>query len=100
MGRVSGIRYFGKQYVIKATLKAGQKMSYHSHEKREEIWNIISGNGRAIVDGVEYAVKMGDTIAIKAGCKHTLVADVELNVIEVQSGQKINVNDKQKYELR
>lgn len=86
--------------VIKATLKAGQKMSYHSHEKREEIWNIISGNGRAIVDGVEYAVKMGDTIAIKAGCKHTLVADVELNVIEVQSGQKINVNDKQKYELR
>ena len=29
---------------IKVTLKAGNKMNYHSHERRDEVWTIISGN--------------------------------------------------------
>lgn len=41
---------------IKVTLKAGNKMNYHSHERRDEVWTIISGNGRTIVDGMEEQV--------------------------------------------
>lgn len=84
---------------IKVTLKTGQRMNYHSHERRDEIWNIISGKGRTVVDGMEQLVEPGDVILVQAGCKHTIIADTELNIIEVQLGQEINVHDKQKFEL-
>ena len=34
---------------------------------------------------------------MKAGCKHTVLADTELQIIEVQFGKDINVSDKHKY---
>ena len=36
---------------IKITLNAGHGMNYHSHENRDEVWTVISGTGRAILDG-------------------------------------------------
>ena len=51
---------------IKVTLKAGNKMNYHSHERRDEVWTIISGNGRTIVDGMEEQVTAGDVITMQA----------------------------------
>lgn len=38
---------------IKVTLRPGHSMNYHSHKKRDEVWMVISGNGRTIVDGME-----------------------------------------------
>lgn len=84
---------------IKVTLNPGHRMNYHSHENRDEVWNIISGQGRTIVDGMEQPVKAGDVITMQAGCRHTIIADTELKVIEVQLGKEISVHDKQKYEL-
>ena len=84
---------------IKVTLKAGNKMNYHSHERRDEVWTIISGNGRTIVDGMEEQVTAGDVITMQAGCRHTIIADSELEVMEVQLGREISVHDKQKFEL-
>ncbi len=84
---------------IKVTLNAGHQMNYHSHERRDEVWNVISGNGRSIVDGMEQPVRAGDVVTMQAGCRHTLIADTELKVIEVQLGREISVHDKKKYEL-
>ena len=85
---------------VKVTLNPGHKMNYHSHEKRDEIWNVIAGTGKTIVDGMEQPVKPGDVITMSAGCKHTVVAGEEgLQLIEVQLGKDINVSDKHKYEL-
>lgn len=84
---------------IKVTLKAGNKMNYHSHERRDEVWTIISGTGRTIVDGMEQQVTAGDVITMQAGCCHTIIADTELKVMEVQLGKEISVHDKQKIEL-
>lgn len=84
---------------IKVTLNAGHKMNYHSHERRDEIWNIIDGEGRTIIDGVERKVTAGDVITMKAGTPHTIIADTALQVIEVQLGQEISVADKKKLEL-
>ena len=84
---------------IKVTLKAGNKMNYHSHERRDEVWTIISGSGRTIVDGMEQQVTAGDVITMQAGCRHTIIADSELEVMEVQLGREISVHDKQKFEL-
>lgn len=84
---------------IKVTLNPGNRMNYHSHQHRDEVWNIISGEGRTIVDGMEQKVKAGDVIAMTAGCRHTIIADTELKIIEVQLGKEISVHDKRKYEL-
>ncbi len=84
---------------IKVTLHPGHKMNYHSHDYRDEVWTVISGEGRTIVDGMEQKVKAGDVVTMAAGCRHTIIADTELQVIEVQLGKEISVHDKHKYEL-
>jgi len=84
---------------IKVTLNPGQRMNYHSHENRNEVWTILSGKGKTIVEGMEQPVGPGDVITIEAGCKHTIIAETELKVMEVQLGEEISVHDKHKYEL-
>ncbi len=84
---------------IKVTLHKGHQMNYHSHNHRDEIWNVICGEGSVIVDGMRQTVRTGDVITMQAGCRHTVIADTELKMIEVQLGEEINVHDKQKHEL-
>jgi len=88
-----------KSMTIKVTLNPGHSMNYHSHEYRDEVWNVISGKGRAIVDGMEKEVRTGDVITMSAGCRHTIIADTKLHVIEVQLGEDISVHDKKKFDL-
>ena len=84
---------------IKVTLNPGHCMNYHSHQYRDEVWVVVAGEGRTIVDGMEQKVRAGDVITMQAGCRHTVFADTELKLIEVQLGQNIHVGDKKKYEL-
>lgn len=83
---------------LKVTLMPGHHMNYHSHQHRDEVWTIISGEGRTVVDGMEQKVTVGDVITMAAGCRHTIIADTELQLIEVQLGKEISVDDKQKYD--
>lgn len=84
---------------VRIKLNAGQMMNYHSHEHRDEIWNIVSGKGKIIVDGMQQTVKPGDVVTMQAGCRHTIIAETELHIIEVQLGKEISVYDKKKYQL-
>ena len=84
---------------IKVTLNPGHGMNYHSHERRDEIWNVIAGNGNAVIDGKIVLVKAGDVLTMKAGCKHTILAETELKLIEVQLGRDIRADDKKKHAL-
>ncbi len=84
---------------IKVTLNPGHGMNYHSHEHRNEVWTVISGTGRAVLDDVEYPIAAGDVLEMPAGCKHTIFADTELKVIEVQIGEDLTVYDKRKHLL-
>lgn len=82
---------------IKITLNPGHCMNYHSHARRDEVWTVISGRGYAIVDGVKTTVQAGDVVKMPAGSRHTIVADTELKVMEVQLGRDISVHDKEKF---
>ena len=82
---------------VKISMKAGEHMSYHLHNHREEVWTIVSGNARATVEGEEKLLQAGDVLVIKAGQKHTIEAVTTLDMIEVQLGDEINVSDKVKY---
>ena len=82
---------------IKITLNPGHRMNYHSHTRRDEVWTVISGRGYAIVDGVKTTVQAGDVVKMPAGSRHTIIADTELKVMEVQLGRDISVHDKEKF---
>lgn len=82
---------------IKVSMKAGQHMTYHMHNNREEVWTIVSGTGKAVVDGMEQILHTGDVITIAAGCKHTIESITELDIVEVQIGDEIGVSDKIKF---
>ena len=88
-----------KSMTIKVTLSPGHHMNYHSHDRRDEVWTVISGRGKTIIDGMEQPIKAGDVITMQSGCKHTVVAETELHMIEVQLGENISSRDKHKYEF-
>lgn len=84
---------------IKVLLNSGHRMNYHSHRHRNEVWVVLSGEGRTIVDGMEQTIRPGDVITMDAGCRHAVIADTELQLVEVQLGREISVHDKKKYPL-
>ena len=88
-----------KSLTVKVTLNTGHSMNYHSHLERDEVWTVISGIGRTIVDGAERIVTAGDVITMPKGSRHTVIAETELKMIEVQTGENISVFDKQKYPI-
>jgi len=82
---------------IKVTLRPGSRMNYHSHQYRDEVWTVISGTGQTVLNGAKQMVQPGDIIKMPAGCCHTVTAETELKLIEVQLGRDISVRDKQKH---
>lgn len=84
---------------VKLSMRAGEKMSYHMHNFREEVWTVVSGRGKVIIADKEQILHTGDVISIAAGCKHTVEALTPLDIIEVQLGEEISVSDKIKFDL-
>jgi mannose-1-phosphate guanylyltransferase len=84
---------------IKVSLKPKEHMNYHSHEHREEVWTIVSGEGTVIIDGKRRDVSEGDVVRLPIGSKHTIIAKTRLVINETQIGKEISVEDKIKYEM-
>ena len=61
------------------------------------MWTVIGGSGIAVVDGMEQMLRTGDVLTIAAGCKHTVKATTNLDIIEVQLGESISAEDKYKH---
>lgn len=83
---------------IKVELLPGHRLTYHSHQHRDEVWTVMSGQGCVIIDGMKRIVRPGDVVPIPAGCRHTVIADTPLRLMEAQLGKEITVEDKQKFE--
>lgn len=83
---------------IKVDMDAGKHMNYHSHDYRDEVYTVIEGEGRIILDNIVQMVSPGKIAIIPAGVKHTVIADTDLKLIEVQLGKKISINDKRIFE--
>lgn len=85
-----------KSLTIKIILNPGEKMSYHYHTHRDEIWTIVNGEGVAKIDGKKREISSGDIIEIKRKIPHTIRAKTQLTIIEVQMGEDISIEDKVK----
>ncbi len=69
------------------TLNAGASVPFvHAHKENEEIYFILSGRGKAVIDGEEVALKEGDWIRIAPAGKRQFfaAADSAMSYICIQ----------------
>lgn len=72
-------------------LPAGAGVPFvHSHKKNEEIYGIISGKGKAVIDGEEVALAAGDWLRVAPAAKRQFSAapdeGIEYVCIQVKEG--------------
>lgn len=75
----------------------GAQLSYQRHAYRTEIWTVVRGGGRVVVDGCEKRVQMGDVINIQPLQLHAVQALEELHIIEVQLGNPLVEEDIERF---
>ena len=86
----------GKCKVKKITVHPGARLSYQSHEKRAEIWVIISGTGKVTLDEHESLVGPNAVMGVPVNAKHrieNILADEDLVFIETQIGTYFGEDD-------
>jgi len=75
-------------------------LSLQRHKKRSEHWFCVSGVGEVTIDGQTYPLRSGLAVDIPIGSAHRLVnlAEVDLVVIEVQTGEYFGEEDIERLE--
>ncbi len=56
----------------------------HYHKKNEEIYTILSGEGRMVIDGETVDLKAGDWMRVAPAAKRQLFADTDLCYVCIQ----------------
>lgn len=74
-------------------VEAGKNLSYQYHSLRDEVWTVVSGEGEAVVDDRLIRVSAGDVLSIPKERRHSLRAETDLVMIEVQSGSQLIEED-------
>ena len=85
-----------RDYKIKRIeVEPGNRLSYQYHKFRSEVWVIISGTGKVIIEDKVKSFKKGDIIKISKGSKHRIINDGKEQVvfIEVQTGTYFGEDD-------
>lgn len=83
----------GKSLTKRLLIKEGRQISYQRHRCRNEVWTVVDGRGRVVLDGEERSVRPGDTVTVKAGALHAVYAESDLSIIEVQTGSLLDEED-------
>ncbi len=86
----------GKTKIIE--VNPNQKLSYQSHNFRDEFWLILNGDGNIVIEDLEKKASVGDDFYIAKGIKHRAIAgDKGLTFLEISTGI-IDENDIIRYE--
>lgn len=97
-GRYRVLDYFkypnGNEVLTKRIcILQGKNLSYQYHLLRREVWTVISGQGKMVLDGYVRMIGMGDVIVISPEAKHSLLAITDIEIIEVQTGSELIEDD-------
>ncbi len=88
-------------YKVKRVLiKPGQRLSYQSHDKREENWFIAQGVATVTLNDVDHQLVAGGYIHIPVKAKHRIQNDStneDLIFIEIQRGSYFGEDDIQRF---
>jgi mannose-1-phosphate guanylyltransferase len=84
----------GKEVLTKRIHVApGCNLSYQYHQLRDEVWTVVSGRGTMVLRGRSFAVNSGDVLVISKESRHSLRAETEMDIIEVQTGTALIEED-------
>ena len=61
--------------VARHALQAGKRSDYHVHNDAEQLYYVLRGQGKMIVDDEAYPIREGDVIYLPAGVRHRAVND-------------------------
>lgn len=86
-GTYQVLDYSEDSLVVKLRVMPGMSMSGHHHLCRDEAWNVVSGEGYAIIENEKRHISSGDVFMALAGMKHRIEAVSDLVLIEVQTGR-------------
>jgi mannose-1-phosphate guanylyltransferase len=91
----------GPRFKIKRiVVKPKGRLSLQMHHHRSEHWVVVSGVAKVTNGESEFDLKANQSTYIPAGCKHRLEnpGDVDLVLIEVQSGEYLGEDDIVRFE--
>lgn len=76
------------------------RLSMQCHKLRNEHWFVVSGEGRAVVDGKELSLRAGSVIDIPALARHRVQnsSTENLVIIEVQTGAYFGEDDIERFD--
>lgn len=81
--------------VKRIVVYSGQRLSYQSHEKREETWIFVKGEGVVTIDDTDYPVMAKSSVRIPMRAKHRVKnsGPGHLEFVEVQTGDYFGEDD-------
>jgi mannose-6-phosphate isomerase-like protein (cupin superfamily) len=84
-GETVGFNFFGdaknlKTIFRKRILKPGSSIGYHL-QKEDEIYYVISGNGKMQMNGKTFPVKPGDAILTRPGSSHSIAPNANNDLV-------------------
>jgi mannose-1-phosphate guanylyltransferase len=91
----------GERYQVKRiTVKPGAKLSVQMHNHRAEHWVVVSGEARVTNGDKTFLLSENESTYIPVGVVHSLEnpGKVELELIEVQSGNYLGEDDIVRFE--
>lgn len=84
--------------VRRVCILAGKGLSYQLHKQREEVWTVTAGHGEVMLEDRRRDVHVGDVIRIPQGIRHSVLAHVELQMVETQIGSSLSETDIYRFE--
>ena len=81
--------------VKRMTVKPGHRLSYQTHQYRQEVWTVIAGMPYVVLDDVKSTYKPHDVVRIPLGAKHRIGNEgtEDVVIIEVQMGSYFGEDD-------
>lgn len=86
----------GERFQVKVlVLHPGRSISLQLHHQRSEHWVVVKGNAKVVRGDEEFMLNVNESTFIPIGMKHQLinVGKIDLEVIEVQSGDYLGEDD-------
>ncbi|HET7388452.1 MAG TPA: phosphomannose isomerase type II C-terminal cupin domain [Nocardioidaceae bacterium] len=86
----------GEGYKIKRIhVSPGSRLSYQTHEHRDEHWVVVHGTATCMVDGRELTLALGESVDVPVGAAHRIANQgrQELVIVEVQRGGYLGEDD-------
>ena len=85
--------------VKRIQVNPGAKLSYQSHQFRNEHWVVVQGIATIICDGKKMTLNNNESTYVKSGTKHQLINEEKkpLVIIEVQTGIRLIEEDIQRF---